>query len=84
MVFMHPNDMADQSIFPDMPVEIEAIAYDGQKRRLSGYRARPYNIPRGSIGAYYPETHPLLPFSHYAPKSKTPAAKSLPLPVRPK
>jgi molybdopterin-dependent oxidoreductase alpha subunit len=83
VVFLNPHDMAERGISPDMLVEIECIAVDGQKRRVGGFKARPYNIPRGSIAAYYPETNPLLPLSHRDPKSKTPAAKSIPVLVRP-
>jgi formate dehydrogenase major subunit len=50
---------------------------------VRGFKARPYNIPKGSIGAYYPETNPLLPLAYHDPKSKTPAAKSIPVVVRP-
>ena len=49
---------------------------------MGGFKVRPYDIPRGSIAAYYPETNPLLPLSHRDPKSKTPAAKSIPVLVR--
>ncbi len=38
--------------------------------------------PNGSIGAYYPETNPLLPLAYHDLKSKTPAAKSIPVVVR--
>jgi molybdopterin-dependent oxidoreductase alpha subunit len=82
VVFMNPDDMAERRIAPDMLVEIESLADDGQKRRVGGFKARPYSIPRGSIAAYYPETNPLLPLSHRDPKSKTPAAKSIPVLVR--
>jgi anaerobic selenocysteine-containing dehydrogenase len=83
VVFMNAEDMAERGIDPDMQVEIESLVDDGKTRRVGGFKARPYNIPRGSIGAYYPETNPLLPLSHHDPKSKTPAAKSIPVLVRP-
>ena len=83
VVFMNSDDMADRKIAPDTLIEIESIVHDGQRRRVSGFKVRPYNIPRGSIAAYYPETNPLLPLSHCDPKSKTPAAKSIPVLVRP-
>ena len=83
VVFMNPDDMAERGIDPDTQVEIESLVDDGKTRRVGGFKARPYNIPRGSIGAYYPETNPLLPLSHHDPKSKTPAAKSIPVLVRP-
>jgi hypothetical protein len=42
-----------------------------------------HSIPVGSIGAYYPETNPLLPLAYHDLKSGTPAAKSIPVLVRP-
>jgi len=83
VVFMNADDMAERGIAPDTQVEIESLASDERKRLVGGFKARPYNIPRGSIAAYYPETNPLLPLSHRDLKSKTPAAKSIPVLVRP-
>jgi hypothetical protein len=42
----------------------------------------PYNIPEGNIAAYYRECNPLLPLWHHAEKSRTPAAKSIPVRVQ--
>jgi hypothetical protein len=39
-------------------------------------------LPSSPDTAYYPETNPLLPLGHHDPKSKTPAAKSIPVFVR--
>ncbi len=83
VVFMNEADMAERDIAPETLVEIEALAGDGRKRLVRGFKARPYGIPRGSVGAYYPECNPLLPLSHHDLKSKTPAAKSIPVLVRP-
>ncbi|HEY2757449.1 MAG TPA: FdhF/YdeP family oxidoreductase [Pseudolabrys sp.] len=83
VVFMNEADMKDRGISADALVEIEAVSDDGQKRIVRGFKVRPYNIPKGSIGAYYPETNPLLPLAHHDRKSKTPAAKSIPVLVRP-
>lgn len=38
-------------------------------------------IPHGCCGAYYPECNALIPLSHHAEGSKTPAAKSVPVRV---
>ncbi len=58
------------------PIEMESAAEGGNVRRTaSGFKALPYNIPRGSIAAYYPETNGLLPLSYHDKKSKTPSAK---------
>ena len=83
VVFMNEIDMKERGIAPDALVEIESLADDRQRRVVRGFKARPYNIPQGSIGAYYPETNPLLPLAHHDRKSKTPAAKSIPVLVRP-
>jgi len=83
VVFMNEIDMKARGIEPDSLVEIESLASDGRKRLVRGFKVLPYAIPRGSIGAYYPETNPLLPLVYYDQKSKTPAAKSIPVLVRP-
>jgi anaerobic selenocysteine-containing dehydrogenase len=82
VVLMNESDMLERGIAPETPVEIESIADDQQKRVVRGFKALPHNIPRGSIGAYYPETNPLLPLAYHDPKSKTPTAKSIPVVVR--
>ena len=84
VVFMNKDDMADRQIEPDTLVELESVTDGGAARRTaSGFKVRPYNIPRGSIAAYYPETNGLLPLSYHDRKSKTPSAKSIPVVVRP-
>jgi formate dehydrogenase major subunit len=83
VVFMNEIDMKERGIAPDALVEIESLADDGQRRMVRGFKVLPYSIPRGSIGAYYPETNPLLPRAYHDLKSKTPAAKSIPVLVRP-
>jgi anaerobic selenocysteine-containing dehydrogenase len=38
-----------------------------------------YNIPQGSIAAYYPEANVLVALDRYDPKSGTPSYKSIPV-----
>ena len=82
VVFMHEADMRERGIMPGATVEIKLLAEDGKRRIVQGFRVKPYNIPAGCIGAYYPETNPLLPLAHHDVKSGTPAAKSIPVLVR--
>jgi anaerobic selenocysteine-containing dehydrogenase len=83
VVFMNKDDMAARNIEPNAIVELESVTGGGDvRRRASGFKARPYDIPRGSIAAYYPETNSLLPLSYHDVKSKTPSAKSIPVIVR--
>jgi anaerobic selenocysteine-containing dehydrogenase len=83
VVFMNEFDMKERRITAGALVEIESLADDGQRRVVRGFKVLPYSIPQGSIGAYYPETNPLLPLAYHDVKSKTPAAKSIPVLVRP-
>jgi molybdopterin-dependent oxidoreductase alpha subunit len=83
VVFMNATDMQARAITPGALVEIESLADDGKRRVVRGFRAKPHNIPEGSIGAYYPETNPLLPLAYHDKQSGTPAAKSIPVLVRP-
>jgi molybdopterin-dependent oxidoreductase alpha subunit len=82
VVFLNEADMRARGITANDLVEIESIADDGRVRIVRGFRAKPHNIPSGSIGAYYPETNPLLPLAYHDHKSGTPAAKSIPVLVR--
>ena len=38
-----------------------------------------YDIPRGCIGAYYPESNPLVPLSSVGDVCNTPTSKSIPV-----
>ncbi len=82
VVFMNEADMRERGIAEGDKVTIESLADDGRRRIVAGFWAKSHSIARGSIGAYYPETNPLLPLAHHDPKSGTPAAKSIPVVVR--
>ena len=82
VVFMNQADMAARGIGEGDMVEIEALTNDGVRRVVGGFWAKPHSISVGSIGAYYPETNPLLPLAYHDIKSGTPAAKSIPVLVR--
>ncbi len=83
VVFMNADDMADRHIEAEALVEIESLADTDRRRVVDGFKVKPYNIPRGSAAAYYPETNDLLPLSHHDARSKTPSAKSIPVMIRP-
>ncbi len=82
VVFMNAADMAERQIDERGLVELESLA-DATRRTVSGFIVHAYNIPRGSMASYYPETNDLMPVSHFDPQSKTPSAKSIPVIVRP-
>jgi len=41
-----------------------------------------YDIPRGNLAAYYPETNPLVPLSSFGDQTHTPTSKSIPVAIR--
>lgn len=79
VVFIHPEDMQSLGFREGQLVDIETLWNDGIHRRVSGFKLIPYNIPRGNLAAYYPETNPLVPLSSYGDDSNTPTSKSVPV-----
>jgi molybdopterin-dependent oxidoreductase alpha subunit len=79
VLFINRADMAEMNLEEGQNVRLETVAKDGLPRALSGLRATTYDIPKGCVGAYYPECNVLAPLDHYAEGSMTPAAKSVPV-----
>ena len=49
---------------------------------LKNCRLAAYDIPRGCVAAYYPETNPLVPLDSYAARARTPTSKAIPVVLR--
>jgi molybdopterin-dependent oxidoreductase alpha subunit len=81
VVLMHSNDIDRFGLVEGQTVTLMTAVDDGVDRRVHGLRIVEYDIPEGCIAGYFPECNPLLPLWHYAEKSKTPAAKSIPVRV---
>ena len=60
-------------------VDIQTVWSDGQERRADRFKLVAYDIPRGNLAAYYPETNPLVPLSSVAENAGTPTSKSIPV-----
>ncbi|MGE4338181.1 MAG: molybdopterin dinucleotide binding domain-containing protein, partial [Pigmentiphaga sp.] len=56
---------------------------DGITRSLGGFQTIDFDIPSGTVAAYYPECNALIPLWQFAEESKTPAAKSVPVWISP-
>ncbi|MGH8234090.1 MAG: FdhF/YdeP family oxidoreductase [Rhodanobacteraceae bacterium] len=83
VVLMNKDDIARMGLRDGQTVKLVSDAPDGMTREVAGLRIVAFDIPRGCVGGYYPECNPLIPLSHYAIVSKTPAAKSVPVRVVP-
>ena len=81
VVLMHQNDIDRFGLKEGDLVALKTAVDDGVERKVAGLRVVVYDIPEGCIAGYYPECNPLLPLWHHEEKSKTPAAKSIPVRV---
>jgi molybdopterin-dependent oxidoreductase alpha subunit len=81
VVLMHSNDIDRFGLKEGTVVTLSTAVDDGVDRKVGGLRVVRYDIPEGCVAGYYPECNPLLPLWHHEEKSKTPAAKSIPVRV---
>jgi molybdopterin-dependent oxidoreductase alpha subunit len=81
VLFIHPEDLRALALPPDARLTLTSH-FEGQTREVTGFRPAPYDIPRGCLAAYFPETNPLVPLQSHADKSRTPTSKSLVVTLR--
>ena len=79
VVFMNASDVADRGLKDGEFVDLTTAIDDGTERVVKGLRVIVYDIPKGCVGAYFPETNPLVPLSHHDAKAHTPAYKAIPV-----
>lgn len=79
VVFMSEADIASHGLKDGDFVDLVTAIDDGIDRRVRGLRVTRYDIPKGTIGAYFPEINPLIPLSHHDAKAHTPAYKATPV-----
>jgi len=82
VLFINPQDLADLNMADGELVEIETLWTDGIERKVSGFKLVSYDIPRGNLAAYYPETNPLVPLNSFGDQTHTPTSKSVPVVIR--
>jgi molybdopterin-dependent oxidoreductase alpha subunit len=79
VVFMNPTDIAQFGLSDGAVIGLATELDDAIVREKRGLRVFAYDVPRGCIGAYYPECNVLVPLCHHAEESKVPAGKSVPV-----
>ncbi|MCW1912744.1 FdhF/YdeP family oxidoreductase [Luteolibacter sp. GHJ8] len=82
IVFLSPEDLSERGIKPGERIDVTSHWRDGE-RHLRGFRAIPYEMPRGMAAAYFPEANVLVPVGHVAEGSNTPASKSIEISIMP-
>ena len=76
VVLMNTSDMREQGLNARDAVDIVSH-FRGEQRRARNFRIVPYEIPRGCVAAYFPETNVLVPIESVADGSLTPTSKSI-------
>lgn len=76
VAFMHVEDMQALGIAQGDFVAL-SNDYGGKHRRVEGYKVMAYDIPKGCLATYFPESNPLVPLELSARASHTPASKSV-------
>lgn len=76
VLFINKEDMDSYGFKKLDRVDI-TTNYDDTKRTAENFLIIPYNIPKGNLAAYFPETNVLVPHNHFADRSKTPISKSI-------
>ena len=83
VLFVHRDDIALLGLTAGDWVDLESLGEDGARRVASRFLLVEYDIPRGCLAAYYPETNALVPLSSFADDARTPTSKSIPVVVTP-
>ena len=87
VLFMNADDLIDRGLQTGDEVDVEtALSTENlpsARNSCKGFMVVSYDIPRGCVGAYYPEANALIPLSSYDPVSGTPAYKSVPVRILP-
>ncbi|MCB0371862.1 MAG: FdhF/YdeP family oxidoreductase [Muricauda sp.] len=76
VVFMNEQDMEYRNLKKLDVVNLHSM-YDDVKRTAEQFLVIPYEIPKGNMAAYFPETNLLIPIDQFADKSQTPISKSI-------
>ena len=79
VLFANAQDIADLGFEAGDRVDIESLHHDGVRRTVRGFLLAAYDIPRGCLAAYYPETNALVPLDSYAIEARTPTSKAIPV-----
>lgn len=74
VIMMNEEDINIAGFTYQQVVDIESN-YANQKRVARNFKIIPYDIAKGCIAAYFPETNVLVPIENVAAKSNTPMSK---------
>jgi molybdopterin-dependent oxidoreductase alpha subunit len=74
VVLMHPEDMKEREINEGDPLKITSH-HATEKRVLEGFKAIPYELPKGTLAVYFPEGNILVALDNQSMESLCPSSK---------
>ncbi|NIJ44604.1 molybdopterin-dependent oxidoreductase alpha subunit [Wenyingzhuangia heitensis] len=81
VVFMNREDVAKNNLKKGDKVTLYNN-YNNMNRQVDGFSVVPYDIPKGCVATYYPESNPLVPIDLIAHSSHTPSSKSIKVKIK--
>jgi anaerobic selenocysteine-containing dehydrogenase len=81
VVFMHPDDIAEQGLVDRQVVDLVSEWTDGV-RIAERFIVVPFALPRRCAATYFPEANALVPLDSVADRSNTPTSKSVVIRIR--
>ncbi|GHG08368.1 FdhF/YdeP family oxidoreductase [Thalassotalea marina] len=77
VLFINAKDAQHQGFNDGDLVDITSVWFNDEYRTVQNFELCFYDIPRGNLAAYYPETNPLVPLDSVGDKSYTPTSKAI-------
>jgi molybdopterin-dependent oxidoreductase alpha subunit len=82
VLFINAEDIRARDLKDGSLVDLIS-RFGTESRKAERFKLVPYDIPRGCVAAYYPETNVLVPLHSVADRSHQPAFKSIPIRIEP-
>ena len=82
VLFINAEDILERGLHDGDAVDLIS-RFGSESRKAERFKLVPYDIPRGCVAAYYPETNVLIPLLSVADRSNQPAFKSIPIRLEP-
>ncbi|GAA3528377.1 FdhF/YdeP family oxidoreductase [Zobellella aerophila] len=77
VLFINREDLVVLGMEAGQKVTLQSVWTDNRERKVAGFTLVPYDIPRGNLAAYYPETNPLVPLDSIGEGTGTPTSKAI-------
>jgi molybdopterin-dependent oxidoreductase alpha subunit len=74
VILMNPSDIKKNGYKQEQIVHLTSH-FNGEERKANNFKIVSYNIPKGCIASYFPETNVLVAINSVAKKSNTPVSK---------